>query len=288
MDPIYQEDFPRPYTHLRVLAARMSPIAPAVLELCRAEVVLDDERIRFSAPQNLHLSTTADEGEEEGRPRYRSTPLLLTQTLWTPGPPHVLASYDPAIWKLFPSPLLGAIARLDVQHLVRQIWPEAPSEDLAATLEYLGMTGMEDRVPKRAPDSALQVEVRSCMALLTTLYTTQGGSLLLLRDAAQGAPPAWVGPLLGPQAPDTVLGAMIDLAALPVATEVTALPDLAASNAAWAVVPVDTLIWVAGQTRLSRALRQRADAELGRRVREQVGVQPPNLILRRTGRLARI
>jgi len=285
---IYQEDFPRPYTHLRVLAARMSPIAPAVLELCRAEVVLDDVRIRFSAPKSLYLGTTADEGEEETTRRYRCTPLLLTQTLWTPGPPHVLASFDPAIWRLFPAPLLGAIARLDVQHLVRQIWPDAPSEDLPAVLDHLGMTGMEDRVPSRAPDSPLQVEVRRCMALVTTLYTVHGGSLQLLRDAALGAPPAWVGTLLGPQSPDSVLQAMIDLAALPLAATAVDLPDLWASDDAWAAVPASDLVAFMGGDEASQMLRHRADAELGRRVREQSGTHRTGLILRRTGKLARL
>ena len=91
----YQQDFPRPYTHLRVLAARLSPGAPSVLEICRAEMVLDDERIWHDAPHTLCLKTAADEGE--GTLRYKATPLLLAQTLWTPGPPHVHAKTRPTL-----------------------------------------------------------------------------------------------------------------------------------------------------------------------------------------------
>ena len=286
MPGIYQEQFQRPYTHIRVLAARMSPGGPAILELCRAEVVLDDERIWHDAPHTLSLGTTADEGETPLR--WRSTPLLLAQTVWTPGPPHVVASHDPAIWALLSGPILGHVARLDVRRLVRQGWPDAPVGDLAALLDHLGMTGMVERVPTRPPGSALQLEVRRCMTLLTTLHAVHGELLVLLRSAALGTPPAWVTEVLGQQAPDPRLQAMVDLAALPLDIGAASLPDLQASDAAWAELPIDQLIWAADQENLPRALRQRTEAELVRRLREQGRIRTPGLILRRIGKLARI
>ena len=282
---IYQQSFTLPFTHLRVLAARMSPAA-AVLEIARAEIVLDDERIAHDAPYTVCLKNPADEGS--GPHRFSDTPLLLAQTLWTPGPPHVLAAYDPSIWALFPGALLGRIARLDVRRLVQQVWPNAPIDNLAAVIQYLGVDKMMHRVPTRAPESTLQCEVRQCMALLTTIYTVQGGTVSLLRDTVLGPQPRWMAELLGPQAPDAILQAMVDVAGLPLDVEAAALPDLRASDETWAAVPVDNLVWIAGQHRLPQDLRGRADAELGRRLREQAGCRPPGLILRQIGMLARI
>lgn len=253
-------------------------------------MVVDDERIRFDAPRTLVLKIAADEGEgREGQApaRYAATPLVLAQTLWSPGPPHVLAAYDPAMWTLFPGPILGTIARVDVRRLVQQLWPSAPFEDLAATMRYLGMVGMADRVPTPVPESALQTDVRRCMAVLATIYTVSGGMLTMLRDTALGEQPRWMGELLGPQAPDPVVQAMVDLTALPREAGAAALPDLWAADEVWADVPMQHLMWMAGDG-MSRDMRDRADAGLGRRVREQGGTRQPGLILRRTGKLARI
>ena len=282
---IYQKIFERPYTHLRVVAVRTGPAAHT-LEVARAEMVWDDQRVWHDAPRSVCLRTAADEGESPLR--YTATPLLIAQTLWTPGPPHIVASYDPEIWHLLTRSLLGKVARLDIKRLVQQIWPAAPVEDLSAVMDYLGVTEMVEKIPVLESEGRLQFTVRQVMALLTTIYTVQGGPVTLLRDAALGERPAWLAVLLGEQAPDCVAQAMVDLAALPLEPGAVALPDPWAPDDAWAAVPASDLLSLAGGDAMAQTLRHRADAELGRRLREQGGTCQPGLILRRTGKLARI
>jgi len=288
MISIYHKEFELPYTHIRVLAVRRSPAAvPVVLEIARAEMVWDDQKVWHDAPRSVCLKTAADEGQSSLR--YTVTPLLLAQTLWTPGPPHLVACYDPEIWPLITGSILGKVARLDVQRLVKQLWPAAPADDLSGVLDYLGVTGMVKNIPALEHERGVQFMVRQIMALLSTIYTVQGGPIVLLRDRSLGERPPWVAEVLGPQAPDSVVQAMVDVAGLPLDAAVASLPELWASDDAWAAVPAADLLAFVGGDEASQMLRHRADAELGRRVREQSGsTHRPGLILRRVGKLARI
>ena len=277
---IYDRDFDQPYTHVRVLACRVSPVEPPeILEICRTEIVVGDDNISIDAPRTLLLSSVADEGES-GLPT--ATPKLKAQTIWTPGPPDILVGYSDTLWESFPEPFTRGIARVSLLSIARLLWPTAPTEDPGELVSHLGIEPGLAFIPRSDPETSLQLDIRRTTIILMFIYIEWGALLAELRGKTVGAQP-WISDVLGQLAPDLALQALVELAALPQTTGAT-IPGVDAPDDAWQALSTSELISIATSAAVPRWQQFRADAELGRRARQTRSCRATGIILRRTGR----
>lgn len=78
---IHDDGTPRPSTHVRVVACHPKAMpSPEIRALARLDLSIDDEDVHRTAPVMRRFGTIADEGHT----LRTCTPMLVTQTIWTP------------------------------------------------------------------------------------------------------------------------------------------------------------------------------------------------------------